>query len=162
MDRFEIWFGGIFVAMGLIALAIAGVLYAAYGRGARRHPNLWAFLGAPLIIGAIFAVIGSGFVGYGLWQHQIEQHVLANGTTTRAFVRGPEQTLARLNGRYLWRVRYQYQDPNRADGALEGATGLMDADEAQLWHDADLGLIRYDPANPAHSVWLGYRIGSAR
>lgn len=156
MERFEIWFGGMFVAMGLIGFAIGGGLYAAYGRAS----HLRAVLGAPLIIGAIFATVGSGFVGYGLWQWRVERHALEHGTTVVAFVRGPEQTQVRVNGRNLWRVRYQY--PDQTGRPHEGSSGLMDADEAQLWHEAGLALVRYDPDHPSDSVWLGLYVGTTR
>jgi hypothetical protein len=146
--------------MGLIAFAIAIWLYAAFGRDPRRHPALWSFLGAPLTIGIIFTVLGSGFAGYGRWQVQIERHVLAHGVIARAFVRGPEQTLARRNGRFLWRIRYQY--PDQAGRAQEASTPLMTEDEALLWHAADVAHVRYDPERPSHSVWLGIREDPAK
>ena len=155
MERFEIWFGSIFVVMGLIGLSIAGLLYVAYGRGPRRRPDHWTLLAAPLVMGAIFTVLGGAYAGYGLWHARMEQHVLANGTTVRAYVRGPESTLVRVNGSYLWRIRYQYQD--HAGRVQEGSTGLMAPDEAQLWETADVAFIRYDPDRPSNSAWLGIR-----
>jgi hypothetical protein len=90
----------------------------------------------------------------------VEQHVLANGTDAVAFIRGPEQTLTRLNGRYLWRIRYQYQD--EAGRVHEGSTGPLDPDEARLWCEADLALVRYDPDRSSDSVWLGLYVGTVR
>lgn len=152
-QRFEVWFGCIFLGLGLLALLIAGVLYAVLARSARFWPLRWAFLGAPLGIGMIFSVMGASFAGYGLWQFDIERRILANGATVRATVTELEQTYTRVNGRYLWRVRYEY-----ADGAGQihwGASGLLDSREAQTWRPGDQVFVRYDPAQPSMSVWLG-------
>src|SRR6188768_4275352 len=153
MDRFEIWFGGLFVVLGLIALVVAGLLYVAFGRGARRHPNLWAILGAPLIIGAVFTVIGSGFAGYGVWELQTEERLRATGTVARATVTEVERTSTRINGRSQWRARYEYQD--QAGRTHQGSSRLLSPGQAQTWRPGDQALIRYDPADPATSIWLG-------
>src|SRR5688572_9324969 len=138
MEHFEIWFGGIVVGMGLIALALAGLLYLVLGRGPRRLQDRRTALRTPLIIGVIFIVMGGSYAGYKLWRLQVEQHVLANGVMSRAFVHGPEQSLMRLDGRFLWRVRYQY--PDQTGRAHEGSSGLMPAEEAQAWRSADVAL----------------------
>lgn len=151
-QRFEVWFGCIFLGIGLVALFLAGTLYAGLSRSPQHWPKRWAFLGAPIGIGIIFSVMGGGFAGYGLWQFSIDQHILASGTTTRATVTEVEQTYTRVNGRYLWRVRYQYT----AGGATHGgASGLLDIREAQTWRPGDQAFVRYDPAQPSMSVWLG-------
>lgn len=155
MEHFEIWFGSLVVAMGLIALALAGLLYLTLGRGPRRPPDLLTALGTPLIIGIIFIVLGGSFAGYKLWRLRVEQHILANGVIARAFVHGPEQSLLRLNGRFLWRVRYQY--PDQTGRPHEGSSGLIPAEEAQAWRSADVAYVRYDPNRPSTSVWLGIR-----
>jgi Protein of unknown function (DUF3592) len=153
MERFEIWFGGLFIALGLLALLIAGVLYLALGRSARLRPNRWAFVGTPLIIGVGFAILGAGVAGYGLWELQTEQRLLATGTPARATVTEVEQTWTRVNGRYQWRARYQYQD--QAGGTHHGSSTLLSPSEAQTWRPGDQAFIRYDPADPATSIWLG-------
>jgi hypothetical protein len=159
MERFEVWFGALFLVLGLIALGIAGVLYLAFGRDPRMRLMRWAFLAAPLGIGVIFSLIGAGFMGYGLWEVQTERHILANGTSVRATVLQPEQTYTRVNGRYLWRVRYQYVD--QTGRAHEGSSGLMSNAEALTWRPGDQAFVRYDPARPSSSVWLGHedRVG---
>jgi hypothetical protein len=153
MERFEIWFGGLFIALGLVALLIAGVLYLALGRSARLRPNRWAFLGAPLGIGIIFTLIGAGVAGYGLWELQTKHRLLATGTAARATVTEVEETYTRINGRYQWRARYQYQD--QAGRTHHGSSTLMSPTEAQTWRPGDQAFIRYDPADPATSIWLG-------
>ena len=158
MEHFEVWFGSLVAALGLIALAIAGLLYLTLGRGPRRLPDPRAALGTPLIIGIVLIVMGGSFAGSKLWRLQVEQRVLANGVMSRAFVHGPEQSLMRLNGRFLWRVRYQY--PDQAGRAHEGSSGLIPEEEARAWRSADVAIVRYDPDHPSTSVWLGMREGS--
>ena len=151
--RFEVWFGLLFLGLGLVALVIGGVLYVALKQTPRLWPSRWAFLGAPLGIGLIFSVIGGGYAGYGFRQHEAEQRILANGATVRATVTQVEQTYTRVNRQYLWRVHYQYVDS--AGGSHTGASGLLHVDEARTWRPGDRVFVRYDPAQPGASVWLG-------
>jgi hypothetical protein len=152
-QRFEVWFGIIFLGIGLLALLIASVLCFAAARSPRYWPLRWAFLSAPLGIGVIFSVMGGGTAAYGLWQFDIEQRILVSGTLTRATVTGIEQTYTRVNGRYLWRVRYQYTDAGGQPHV--GASGRLSADEARTWQPGEPVFVRYDPAEPGMSVWLG-------
>lgn len=152
-QRFEVWFGCLFLGLGLLALLIAGVLYGMVARSPRYWPMRWAVLGAPLVIGVIFSIIGGSSAGYGLWQVDIERGILANGATARATVTEVEQTYTRVNGRYLWRVRYEYTDS--AGQTHWGASGLLDSREAQTWRPGDQVFVRYDRAQPSMSVWVG-------
>lgn len=152
-QHFDVWFGSLFLGLGLIALLIAGGLYLMVSRNPRYWPVRWAILGAPLGIGVIFSLVGGSFAGYGLWQANIEQRILANGASVRATVTDIEQTYTRVNGRYLWRVVYQYAD---ASGATHrGTSPRMDSRDAQSWRPGDQVYVRYDPAQPGSSVWLG-------
>lgn len=153
LNRFEVWFGLLFLGLGMTALLIAGVLFAALKRTPHLWAKRWAFLSAPFVIGLIFSTVGLSYAGYGLWQHGIEQGILASGKTVHATVTIVEQTYTRVNGRYLWRVRYQYADG--AGGLHTGASGLLDAREARTWRPGDQGFVRYDVARPGLSVWLG-------
>jgi hypothetical protein len=153
VDRFEVWFGAIFLVLGLVGLLISWALLFLPRPGSFLRQNRWAFLGAPLIIGVIFSAIGGGFMGYGLWQERVEQRLLEHGATTRATVLGAEPTSTRVNGRYLWRVNYQYQD--QAGQTHHGTSGLLSQEEALSWRPGALAVIRYDPDRPSTSIWLG-------
>src|SRR5262245_39378615 len=152
MDRFEVWFGAIFLGIGLLALFVSGTLYLALVRSPRARRQRWAILSAPLAIGIIFSAVGAGFTGYALWQEQIGQRLLATGASARATIAAVEQSYTRIHGRYQWRVRYQYQD--QAGGTHQGTSGLMDPALAQTWRPGDQAFIRYDPADPTTSIWL--------
>jgi hypothetical protein len=153
MERFEVWFGALFLGLGLVALIVAGVLSVVLVRNARFRPYRWAFLGTPLIIGIVFCAIGAGVAGYGLWELRTEQRLLATGTPARATVTEVEQTYTRINGQYQWRARYQYQD--QTGGTHVGSSTLLSPSEAQTWRPGAQASIRYDPAAPSSSVWLG-------
>lgn len=153
MERFEIWFGGLFLGMGLLALLVAALLYVALVRNARTRALRWAVLGAPLGIGIVFSLVGGGFAGYGLMELQREERLRATGTLARATVTEVVRTSTRINGRYQWRARYEYRD--QAGRTHQGASTLLSPGQAQTWRPGDQALIRYDPADPASSIWLG-------
>lgn len=153
MDRFEIWFGGLFLAMGLFALLIAGILYVALARQARIRPYRWAFLGAPLGIGISFMLIGAGIAGYGIVELQTEERLRSTGTVAQATIREVERTSTRVNGRFQYRARYEYQDS--AGRTHQGSSTLLTPGQAQTWRPGDQAIIRYDPQQPATSIWLG-------
>jgi hypothetical protein len=152
-ERFEVWFGAIFGVIGAIALVVSAVLYVTLRRSERFWPFRCAVLAAPLIIGIVFTSIGVGFSGYGIMQYRTEQRILETGTLVRATVVNVEETFTRVNGRYLWRVHYQYQT---ASGATHsGASRLISREDALSWRAGEQAFIRYDPQQPAASVWLG-------
>ena len=73
--------------------------------------------------------------------------------TIRATVVDVERTGSRLNGRHLWRIRYEYQDPT---GRFhEGVSGYMERIDAQRYQVGERVYVRYDPAQPSASIWLG-------
>ena len=154
MEHFEIWFGGLFLGLGLMALLIFAALYVGLARIARIRPYRWAFLGAPLGIGVIFSVMGGGIAGYGVWEYQTEQRLRAEGTVARATVTEVERTWTRINGRYQWRARYEYQD--HEGRTHQGSSTLLSPGQAQTWKAGDEAFIRYDPASPSTSIWLGH------
>jgi hypothetical protein len=73
--------------------------------------------------------------------------------TVRATVVDVERTGSRLNGRYLWQIRYEYQDP--AGRYHEGVSDKLERIDAQRFRVGDQAFVRYDPAEPSASVWLG-------
>ena len=153
LERFEISFGGLVLGMSLIALLVAGFLSRALARTDRMQPYRRAFLGVPLIIGVICTLIGAGIAGYGVWELQAEQRLRATGTVAQATVTEVERTTTRINGRSQWRARYEYQD--QAGRTHHGSSTLLSPGQAQTWRPGDQALIRYDPAAPDTSIWLG-------
>lgn len=151
--HFDIWFGGIFFMIGTAALGGALGVWVLWLRRQRSGPPLW-LAGVPLLVGLIFTGVGVGFGAHGIQQQQLETRLLASGVATSASVVALEQTGTRVNGRYLWRVRYEYAVPS--GGRHQGVSGYLYRDDAQRYRPGDRVAIRYDPSDPATSIWVGH------
>jgi hypothetical protein len=150
--RFKVWFGAIFLTIGVVALLAAIIVYVVVGQVLGRSELIWAFIGAPLGLGVAFSALGGTFVWLGVSQARKEQRLREHGTTTDATVVAIEPTGTRVNGRYLWHVRYTYEDLHGA--VHDGESGYLDAEEARSFRVGDTVFVRYDPASPATSAWL--------
>jgi Protein of unknown function (DUF3592) len=153
VKHFDIWFGGLFLLIGVIALIVGAGVGIVFIRKPPRQRSTWVFLALPMSLGLVFTTLGGVFAGNGLAAYQLEQRLLASGVTTRARVVEVERTNTRLNGRYLWQVRYEYRDPTGR--AHEGISGYLERIEAQSYQIGDQAFVRYDPAEPSASIWLG-------
>jgi hypothetical protein len=151
--RFKVWFGGIFLTIGLLALLVAAIVYLVLSQVLEMGALIWAFIGAPLGLGVSFSALGGTFIWLGLRQARKEQRLRQFGTTIEGTVVAIEPTGTRVNRRVLWHVRYTYQDMNGA--THDGESGYLSADEAQSYVIGDTVLVRYDPASPATSAWVG-------
>ena len=153
VKRFEIWFGGIFLAIGLGALLMATVLVLVLGGEPAMGNRIWAFLLSPLTIGIIFSALGAVYLRRGLRRLRMEERLRQRGTTTEATVTAIEQTNTRVNRRPLWRVRYAYDDLYGTPRS--GDSGYLSGEEARSYHTGDHVFVRYDPEQPAENIWLG-------
>lgn len=151
--RFEVWFGGLFLAIGGGALLMAAILYLVRGSDPGIGSRIWAFLLSPLTIGTIFSALGAVYLARGLRKVRREERLRQHGTTTEATVTAIEETHTRVNRRPLWWVRYVYEDLHGA--SREGESGYLSVEEAQSYRVGERALIRYDPERPAESIWLG-------
>jgi hypothetical protein len=151
--RFEVWFGRLFLGIGGAALLAAAILYLVLRDDPGLGSRIWAFLLSPLTIGVIFSAIGASYLRRGLKRARTEAQLLQHGTTTEATVTTIEVTGTRVNRHSLWRVRYAYEDLHGT--SHEGEDGHLSADEAQSYRIGERALIRYDPASPETSIWLG-------
>jgi hypothetical protein len=151
--RFEIWFGGIFLAIGLAALLVAGVLFLVLRNDPGMGSRVWSFLVSPLTIGAIFSALGAVYFRRGRRRLRTEERLLQFGTTTEATATAIEPTNTHLNRRVLWRVRFAYEDMHGA--RHEGDSGYLSAEDAQSYEVGEQVFVRYDPERPSTSIWLG-------
>ena len=151
--RFEIFFGRLFLAIGIGALLMAAALYLLLRTDQTIGNQIWAFLLSPLTIGVIFVTIGLVYLRRGLRQARREERLLQHGTTTEATVTRIEETATRRNRRYLWRIGYAFEDLHGTP--REGESGYLSAEEAQSYRVGERAFIRYDPEQPAESIWLG-------
>lgn len=151
--RFWIWFGGIFLAVGVACLVaglmLALVLYFVVGTGEAAGP---VFV-VPFILGMVFSAVGGSFMLVGLRRLRTDRRLREFGTTTEATIVAIERTGVRVNQRYLWRARYTYDDLNGV--ARYGDSGYLSADDAHRYTIGEQVFVRYDPADPATSSWLG-------
>ena len=109
---------------------------------------------------AIFALLGAVFGGIGavLFIRAIQgvrkaRRLLQVGIPAQGKVTGIEETNIQFNRRQQFKVRYSYVD--REGRKHEGDSGYMDWTEATDWVVGDPVDIRYDPADPDQSSWIG-------
>lgn len=113
----------------------------------------WAFAGIMLGVGVVAAGVGTALAIPGLRGFRRDRRLWTGGTPAWATVSGHEQANVRLNGRYLWHVRYRYQD---ATGAThDGRSNYLGEGEAQSFAVGSQAVVRYDPKRPSDSVWTG-------
>ena len=109
----------------------------------------WIFLG----IGVLVAAVGTALIIPGIRGFRRERRLWTSGTPAWATVTGHEQANVRLNGRYLWHVRYRYEDA--AGASHDGRSNYLGEGEAHDFAEGARALVRYDAAWPADSVWIG-------
>ena len=73
---------------------------------------------------------------------------LATGTVTSV-----EQTHLKVNGRPLWRIRYQFTD--RQGRKVDGKSEAMPWEEVERLGEGASGKVRFDPAKPTSNLWMG-------
>ncbi len=106
-----------------------------------------------LLFGVVFAPVGGFLVARAVRGMLTRRRLLATGTPARATVTGVEQTNVSFNRRQQFKVGYRYRDSGGQDH--EGESGYLDWTEAGRWNEGDSVAIRYDPARPADSQWVG-------
>ena len=153
VKHFDIMFGAIFAAIGVVALIVGAALGLYFRWHPPRQRSTLLFLILPFGLGLTFATIGGVFAGKGLLARQQEERLLASGVTTQARVVAVDRTYTRLNGRYLWKVRYEYTDPTGR--VHEGESGYLERADAESYRVGEQAFVRYDPQQPASSIWMG-------
>jgi hypothetical protein len=151
--HFNIWFGGIFLAVGAVSLVVAAILAVVLRNVVGLPDAAWEAMAAPSAVGIGFSLFGGAIMAVGLRRRRIDQRLRAFGTTTEATVVGIEQTGVRVNRRRLWRVRYTFIDLSGAE--QRGDSGYLSSEEAHSYIVGEQVLVRYDPADPTMSAWLG-------
>lgn len=153
LKRFHVWFGGIFLGVGLVALLVAAVVFLVVRRDPELGATIWAFLGAPLGVGTAFSILGGTFMAIGTRQARKEERLRESGTTTAASIVTIEPTNSRVNRRYLWHILYTYEDMHGT--THQGNSGFLSAEDAQSYRIGEQVFSRYDPERPSESIWPG-------
>lgn len=160
VKHFDIWFGAIFAAIGVIALVVGAGLGFYFLRRPPQQRTTLLFLILPLGLGLAFGTVGGIFAGKGLAAQQREERLRQSGVTAQARIVDVERTFTRLNGRYLWQIRYEYRD---SSGRVhEGVSGYLERLDAESYRVGEQAFIRYDPQQPSASIWLGREGRAAR
>jgi hypothetical protein len=103
-------------------------------------------------IGAVAALIGAVLFVRAVRSAQAKARVWSQGTAADAVVSAVEETNVKVNRRRMWVVRYQYRDHS---GLMhDGASDYMAAEKASAWKKGDSIRVRFDPHEPATSVWV--------
>jgi hypothetical protein len=100
----------------------------------------------------VFAVMGAWILWSNLSVTLTRRRLLASGTVVMARVIGLADASAEVNGDDQWAVRYEYD----AGGQTQtGDSPFMSQAAAMRWATGDRVSVRYDPARPEVSIWLG-------
>jgi hypothetical protein len=157
--RVNVWFGAIFLTIGLVAATIGTIVLVTSAwqhlldGDAKAQQAVWSVVAAPLGIGAAFSILGGVFVVLGLREARREARIFQTGTTTEGTVVDLERTGTRVNRRYLWKIRYAYDDLTGV--SHEGKSGYLSAEDAHSYRVGEQAYVRYDPQQPSSSIWLG-------
>jgi hypothetical protein len=138
-------FWGLFGAIWLLG----AVMFLLIGAVLAVRDRQYAFIA----IGLILTTIGGTISQRALQRIRLEQYLRREGLTAEGEVIGLEETSMRYNKRFQWRIRYQYAD--RTGARHEGSSGYFEPEEAAAWKPGDKAVIRFDPRQPARSVWVG-------
>jgi hypothetical protein len=153
VKHFDIWFGAIFATIGVVALIAGVVLGLVFRSRPPRQRTTLVFLIVPFGLGLAFTTVGGIYASQGLAAQQLEERLQASGVTTQARVVAVERTFTRLNGRYLWKIRYEYRDPTGR--VHEGESGYLERVDAESYRVGEQAFVRYDPQQPSASIWMG-------
>src|SRR4051812_22640405 len=96
VKEFDIWFGVLFLVLGVIAILVGGVLGVYLIRRPPRQRSTMLFLLIPLSLGLPFSMLGGWYLSSGLAAQQLERRLLDSGISARARVVQVEQTYTRL------------------------------------------------------------------
>lgn len=106
-----------------------------------------------LSIGGVFTLIGGAFAFTSGRSLVRMLRVCRVGTDTEGTVTRAGPTNVSINRVPQWRIHYRYRD--RLGRVHEGASHLVSPREGSSWSDGDAGCVRFDPARPEQSVWIG-------
>jgi hypothetical protein len=109
----------------------------------------WLFL----LLGLIFGPIGIFLVARSVRGLLFERRLRRDGVPALATVSGIEATSITINRSQQFRIRYRFTDPTGR--THEGRSGYVDWSVATVWQPGQPAAIRYDPTDPAKSIWIG-------
>ncbi len=144
-----------FLSLGLLFMAMAAKDLFRGDLGARWMAGIGLFL---LLLGGLLARAG--------WRRAKRQlRIACEGIETEAIVTAVRRARLQPTGRMRhiavptlstrggWQIiRYSYVD--KFGGTHQGKSGSLPFDQAKGWKPGDKGVVRFDPEDPAESVWM--------
>jgi uncharacterized protein DUF3592 len=76
-----------------------------------------------------------------------------SGQVAEAVVTDVRETNFQINRRPQWMIDFTYRD--HLGQVREGSSHHVPLWQAENWHVGDKGIVRFDPARPEQSVWIG-------
>jgi hypothetical protein len=134
-------FGGIWLLAGVGFLVIGTVL--AIRDGMYIFP----------VIGLLLTVVGAAISRNALQRLRLQQYLRREGLTGEGEVVAVQETSMSYNKRIQWQIHYRYTD--RMGQEHRGRSGYLEPEEAMDWNVGDKGVVRFDPRDPARSIWIG-------
>lgn len=113
-------------------------------------------LESPIVNLALGVGIGSLFgtlLGRQLFRLRRDLRLRRHGVPTEATVLTVEPAGVVVNRVAQWRIRYRYHD--HLNKARDGDSGVVPPGDVEGWKAGDTGTVRFDPARPQDSVWIG-------
>jgi hypothetical protein len=152
VNRYRVW------TTGAVALLVLGLAIGLFGLTQIGSADRSAASGGRglLALGVFGLVAGVGFLLWTMRRAEADRIQQTGEVVTAEVVRIDVRSARSRGNDYTYRrIRYRYLD--RAGTSHEGWSGNVSADEARAWKPGDMGEVRYDPARPSRSVWVGRR-----
>lgn len=132
-----------------------------FATGNVRVENDTSVVGPLALAAAVMLALASWPLGHGIREVREWQRVLRDGVTTAAVITLVKETYEQVGGhgrklpirKWGWIIAYRYSD-GQGD-VRSGESGYLPRREATACRVGDACVIRYDPDNPASSVWFG-------
>ena len=148
----------LYLVPGVVLFGFTGIVFAT---GNVRVENDASASGALALAAAVMLALASWPLGHGIREVREWQRVLRDGVTTAAAITLVKETYEQIGGhgrkipirKWGWIISYRYTDGH--GHTRSGESGYLPRREAMACRVGDACVIRYDPENPASSVWIG-------
>ncbi len=128
---------------------LAGVLFLGIGAVLAVRDGMYVFPA----VGLVLTAVGAAISRRALQRLRVEQYLRREGLTGEGEVVAVQETSMRYNKRVQWQIHYRYTD--RMGAEHPGRSGYLEPEEAAAWKVGDKAVVRFDPRNPARSIWVG-------
>lgn len=128
---------------------LAGVLFLIIGTVHAIRDGMYVFPA----IGLVLAAAGGAISRSAFQRVHFEQYLRREGLTAEGEVTALEETSIRYNKRVQWQIHYRYTD--RMGAEHRGRSRYLEPWEAAEWKVGATGVVRFDPRDPARSIWVG-------